>query len=55
VHSMGSGIGTAEGLEVGHQNIELVEVGGTHPANAPSTRARYIQDVSELSTYVCYK
>jgi hypothetical protein len=43
---MGIGITTAEGLEVDHRNMELVELGGMHPADAPSVSGTYIKVVS---------
>ena len=52
---MGSGITTAEGLEVGHQNVESVELGGMHPDDAPPIGGGYIQVVSIVSIYVFYK
>jgi ABC-type taurine transport system ATPase subunit len=43
---MGGGITAAEELEVGHQNIKEVELGGMHSANAPPISGGYNQVVS---------
>jgi hypothetical protein len=52
---MGSGITTANGLEVGHWNIEYVELGGMHPIDCPSISGGSIQVVSIVSIYVFYE
>jgi len=52
---MGSGITTAKGRDVGHRNIELVELGGMHPAYAPPIGGGYIKVVFMVSICVFYK
>jgi len=52
---MGSGITTAEALEVGHWNVKMVELGGMHPAKAPPISSGYIKVVSIVSIYASYK
>ena len=54
-HLMGSGITTAKGRDVGHRNIELVELGGMHPAYAPPIGGGYIKVVFMVSICVFYK
>jgi hypothetical protein len=52
---MGIGITTAKGLEVGHRNVEEIELVGTHSADAPPIGGGYIKVVSIVSIYVFYE
>jgi len=51
----GSGIATTEGLDIGRQNIEFVELGGRHAAYEPSISSGYITMLFIVSIYVFYE
>jgi hypothetical protein len=52
---VGSSITTPKVVEVGHWNIEEVEMSGIHPVDGPPISCGYIEAISLVLIYFIYK